>query len=117
MLNQVVLVGRLAYDPDLKELENGKKVTNVTLAVPRSYKNSEGVYETDFIDCTIWNGVAENTSQYCRQGDIIGVRGRLQKDSYEKDGENKTRMNVVAEKVTFLSSKSQEKNNVERDDR
>lgn len=117
MLNQVILVGRLAQNPEVQELENGRKVANITLAVPRPFKNHEGVYETDFIDCTLWNGVAENASLYCEQGDIIGVKGRLQKDSYEKDGENRTRMNVVAEKVTFLSSKSHEKNNVERDDR
>ena len=117
MLNQVILVGRLARNPEVQELENGKKVANITLAVPRSFKNHEGEYETDFIDCTLWNGVAENASLYCEQRDIIGVKGRLQKDSYEKDGENRTRMNVVAEKVTFLSSKSHEKNNVERDDR
>ena len=117
MLNQVILVGRLARNPEVQELENGKKVANITLAVPRSFKNHEGEYETDFIDCTLWNGVAENASLYCEQGDIIGVKGRLQIDSYEKDGENRTRMNVVAEKVTFLSSKSHEKNNVERDDR
>lgn len=117
MLNQVILVGRLARNPEVQELENGKKVANITLAVPRSFKNHEGEYETDFIDCTLWNGVAENASLYCEQGDIIGVKGRLQKDSYEKDGENRTRMNVVAEKVTFLSSKSHEKTNVERDDR
>ena len=117
MLNLVILVGRLARNPEVQELENGKKVANITLAVPRSFKNHEGEYETDFIDCTLWNAVAENASLYCEQGDIIGVKGRLQKDSYEKDGENRTRMNVVAEKVTFLSSKNHEKNNVERDDR
>ena len=117
MLNQVILVGRLARNPEVQELENGKKVANITLAVPRSFKNHEGEYETDFIDCTLWNGVAENASLYCEQGDIIGVKGRLQKDSYEKDGENRTRMNVVAEKVTSLSSKNHEKNYVERDDR
>ena len=117
MLNQVILVGRLARNPEVQELENGKKVANITLAVPRSFKNHEGEYETDFIDCTLWNGVAENASLYCEQGDIIGVKGRLQKDSYEKDGENRTRMNVVAEKVTFLSRKKKKKNNVERDDR
>ena len=73
MLNQVILVGRLARNPEVQELENGKKVANITLAVPRSFKNHEGEYETDFIDCTLWNGVAENASLYCEQGDIIGV--------------------------------------------
>ena len=53
MLNQVVLVGRLVRDPELRETEEGKKVTNITIAVPRSYKNIDGEYDTDFIDCTL----------------------------------------------------------------
>ena len=55
MLNQVVLVGRLTSDLEAKELEDGKKVTNMTLAIPRSFKNAEGEYETDFVECT--NGI------------------------------------------------------------
>ena len=69
MLNQLVLVGRLVREPELKETENGKKVTNITLAVSKNYKNAEGVYDTDFIDCTLWNSVAENTAEYCKVGD------------------------------------------------
>ena len=61
-------------------------VSNITLAVPRSYKNKEGVYDTDFIDVTLWNAVGENTAEYCRKGDIVGVKARLQADTYEKDG-------------------------------
>ena len=108
MLNQIVIVGRLVQDPEIKELENGKKVTNITLAVPRSYKNSEGIYETDFIPCIVWNRLAENTEEFCKKGDIVGVKGRLQTDTYEKDGKNITKLNVVAEKVTFLSSKKED---------
>ena len=80
MLNQVVLVGRLTKDLEKKELEDGKKVLNMTLAIPRSYKNADGVYETDFVDCTLWNQIAETTSEYCKKGDILGVKGRLQTD-------------------------------------
>ena len=98
MLNQTILVGRLVQDPEIKELENGNKVTNITLAIPRSYKNSNGEYETDFIDCVLWNGIAENTEEFCKKGDIIGVKGRLQR----LEGNE---LQVVAEKVTFLSSK------------
>ncbi|MBQ7790408.1 MAG: single-stranded DNA-binding protein [Bacilli bacterium] len=104
MLNQVVMVGRLVADPEVKETENGKKVSNITLAVQRSYKNAEGVYETDFIDCTLFDGVAHNTAEYCHKGDIVGVKGRIQTDIYEKDGENKKSTSLIAEKITFLSS-------------
>ena len=101
MLNQIVLVGRLVQDPEIKELENGNKVTNITLAVKRSYKNFNGEYETDFIDCVLWNGIAENTSEYCKKGDIIGVKGRLQRLSGDE-------LQVIAERVTFLSSKKED---------
>ena len=109
MLNQVVLVGRLTKNLETKELEDGKKVLNMTLAIPRSYKNVDGVYETDFVDCTLWNQIAETTSEYCKKGDILGVKGRLQTDNYEKeDGSKVYKLNVIAEKVTFLSSRSNE---------
>ena len=105
MLNQLVVIGRLTKDPELRQTENGKNVTNITLAVPRSYKNSNGEYETDFIDCVLWSGVAESTSEYCKKGDLIGVKGRVQTRVYEKDEVKKFATEVVAEKVTFLSSK------------
>ena len=109
MLNQVVLVGRFTKDLEVKELEDGKKVTNMTLAIPRSFKNAEGEYETDFIDCSLWNSIAENTAEYCKKGDIVGVKGRLQSSSFEKeDGNKEFRTQVMAEKVTFLSSRSKD---------
>ena len=120
MLNQTVLVGRLASDPEVKELEDGKKVSNMTLAVQRSYKNADGQYDTDFIDCVLWNNVAENTAEYCHKGDIVGVKGRIQTNTYEVDGEKRKSTEIIAEKVTFLSSKSkdnesEEKENSEQD--
>ena len=110
MLNQVVMVGRLVEKPILEENENGKKVCNITLAVPRSYKNAEGIYETDFIKCTLWNVIAENTAEYCEKGDLVGVKGRLETSVYEKENGEKYRItSVVAEKVSFLSSGKTEK--------
>lgn len=104
MLNQVVLVGRLTSNPEIITTENGKKMTSITVAVQRSYKNMDGLYETDFIRCILWNGVAASTHEYCRSGDVVGVKGRLQTRSYEKDDEKKFIMEVIADKVTFLSS-------------
>lgn len=114
MLNQVVLVGRLVDDPVVQEHENGSKSSYLKLAIPRSYKNAEGEYDVDFIDCKLWNNIAQNTSEYCRKGDIVGVKGRVQSSSYEKDGEKKFSMDIVAEKVTFLSSKSKNEPESER---
>lgn len=106
VLNQTVIVGRLVKDPELNETGTGKKVTNITLAVPRSYKNMNGEYDTDYISCVLWEGIAENTSEYCRKGDLVGVKGRIQSRKIEVDDEYPRKvLEVVAEKVTFLSSK------------
>ena len=102
MLNQVVIVGRLVEKPIVEENENGKKVCNITLAVPRSYKNAEGIYDTDFIKCTLWNVIAENTTEYCDKGDLVGVKGRLQCLSGNE-------LQLIAEKVSFLSSSKTKK--------
>ena len=105
MLNQVVLVGRIVKTPELRETENGKKTATVTLAVPRNYKNNEGEYDTDFLDCTMWTNVAENTSEYCQTGDMVGVKGRIQTRVIEnEDGTKKKKTEIVAEKVTFLAT-------------
>lgn len=105
MLNQVILVGRLVQTPILQLTDNGKKVSSITLAVPRAYKNQSGEYDTDFLDCTLWTGIAENTAEYCKTGDIIGVKGRLQTRMIEKDdGSRYKKVEIVAERVTFLSS-------------
>ena len=101
MLNQVVIVGRLVEKPILEANQNGKKVCIITLAVPRSFKNDEGIYDTDFIKCTLWNGIAENTVEYCDKGDLVGVKGKLECLCGSE-------LQVVAEKVTFLSSKKVE---------
>ena len=97
MLNQVVLVGRLTKNVEVKDF-NEKKVAVIELAVQRSFNNEKGEYETDNIEITLWNSIAENTAEYCIKGDIIGVKGRLQTED--------DRIKVIAEKITFLSSKS-----------
>ena len=107
MLNQVVLVGRLTDDLTVTEYEKGKKVTTLILAVQRTVKNSDGIYEADFIKCTLWNAIADSTAEYCKKGDIVGIKGRLQVSSYEdKEGKKQYSTEVIAEKVTFLSSKN-----------
>ena len=111
MFNNVVLIGRLTTKPELKTYEDGIKVCNVTLAVMRPFKNQNGEYDTDFLDCTLWTGIAENTAEYCKTGDIIGIKGRLQTKIIEKDdGTKYKKVDVIAEKVTFLSSAKSTKN-------
>ncbi len=111
MLNQVVLVGRLVEDPKLVELEGGQKTCDIKLAVQRSYKNANGEYDVDFITCKLWEGVASNTVEYCKKGDIVGVKGRLQTEKLEKeDGAAEYKTNVISEKITFLSSRKEGEN-------
>ena len=106
MLNQAVLVGRIVQEPVLKKTENGKNVANITLAVPRSYKNHDGEYETDFINCVLWMGIAENTVEYCKKGDLVGIRGHIQtRMSDTEDDKKRQYVEVVAEKITFLAGK------------
>lgn len=96
MLNQTVLVGRIVKDIE----QEGETKAVVTVAVPRSYKNADGEYDTDFIPCVLWNGIATNTLECCKKGDLIGVKGRIQS--------NENEITVVAEKITFLSSKKED---------
>lgn len=105
MQNVVFLIGRLVSDPEIKKSENEKDYTTITLAVQRAYKNTEGLYESDFIRCKLWNGIAKNVGEYCHKGDLIGVKGKIQIRSYEEDKETKYITEIIADKVSFLSSK------------
>lgn len=108
MLNQIILVGRLTRDISVHKTDKGSKVATISLAIPRSFKNMDGNYDTDFVDCVAFDGVAENTSEYCGKGDIVGVKGRVQSRTIEKEGKTEYLMEIIAEKVTFLSSKKLE---------
>ena len=113
MMNNFFGVGRLVADPEVKESENGKKYSNFTIAVQRSYKNADGVYDADFLDVVAFGPMAETTSEYCKKGDIIGIKGRVETSSYEnEDGEKKKSTQIVADRISFISSKAKDINNV-----
>ena len=98
MLNQAILVGRLVGEPTtIVEEDNGKDFTIITLACNRSFKNALGVYETDFIKVRLFGQVATNTIEYCKNGDLIGVKGRI-----ESEGD---RIIIIGDKITFLASR------------
>lgn len=112
-MNNVILVGRLTEDPKITELDANKKVTSVVIAVNRNFKNTEGIYETDFIRCILWNSIAANTKEYCHCGDVIGLKGRLQSSKYVDENEKTHYVTeVIAERVTFLSSKKVDESEV-----
>ncbi len=99
MLNQIVLVGRIK---EIKENKKNKYVV-MTLAIPQTFKNVDGEYDTNFIDIKMFGGIAESTKECCKIGDIVGAKGRVQKL------ENDKQLNIIAERVTFLSSKAPRK--------
>lgn len=106
-MNNVVLIGRLTNDLELKEVGESK-VINFTLAVPRTYKNSEGEIEADFINCSIWNTSAENMNTYCKKGDMLAVEGNLYTSTYEKDEVKHYKTEVRVNRVKFLQPKKVE---------
>ncbi len=106
MINNVVLVGRLTRDPELKITPSNTPVVNFTLAVNRSFTNQAGEREADFIGCVVWNRQAENLARYMRQGSLIGVEGRIQTRTYESDQGTRYVTEVFANSIQFLESKS-----------
>ena len=105
MLNEIILVGRLTNNIVVNTTDKGKKIGNLTLAVPRSFKNMDGLYETDFIPCLLWEEKATLAKDYCHTGDIVGIKGRLQSRIVETEQGKRNQLEVVAERLTFLSSK------------
>ena len=108
MINNVVLVGRLVRDVDLKYTNSGRAATNFTLAVNRDFKNEQGVNEADFISCAAFGKQAENMARFLGKGSLIGVEGRISTRSYQaKDGKTVYVTEVITSKIGFLESKKQ----------
>ncbi|MEA4821496.1 MAG: single-stranded DNA-binding protein [Erysipelotrichales bacterium] len=106
MINRVVLVGRLVRDPnELRRSVNNNAVTSFTIACDNRFAKQEE-NKTDFINCVVWNKTAEFVSQYARKGSLVGVEGRLQSRSYEKDGRRVYVLEVVCDNVQLLEPKS-----------
>ena len=105
MINNVVLVGRTTKDMELKHSNRGSAYVQFILAVNRTFKDENGEQQADFITCVAWNKTAETLSKYVQKGALIGVEGRLQVRSYEKDGSRQWVSEVVINRFTFLESK------------
>ncbi|MDM7320465.1 single-stranded DNA-binding protein [Streptomyces sp. P17] len=108
MINNVVLVGRLTKDPDLRYTGNGTAVAAFTMAVERSFNGADGQKQTDFISCVVWRKQAETLANYTRKGSLLGVQGRLQSRSYDnQQGQKVFVTEVVVEEFQFLETKAQ----------
>lgn len=106
MINNVVLVGRLTRDPELKFTPNGAAVATFTLAVNRNFTNQSGQREADFINCVIWRKPAETLANYAKKGTLLGVTGRIQTRSYDNpQGQRVYVTEVVAETFQLMESK------------
>lgn len=105
MLNKVILMGRMARDPELRRTGTGVAVCSFTLAVDRDFKGQNGEKETDFIDVVTWRGTAEFVSKYFSKGRLAAVVGSLQIRNWEKDGVKHRSAEIIADNVYFGESR------------
>ena len=109
-MNKLLLVGRLTADPELKESKKDCFSCRFSIAVRRNYKNSEGEYEADFINCVAFNGQAELINDFCSKGQLVSVVGHIQTGTYtDSEGVNRRSFDCIVENLTFLESKKEEK--------
>ena len=109
MINNVVLVGRLTRDAELRYTQSNIAVATFTLAVNRPFKNEAGEREADFINCVIWRQSAENLANWAKKGALIGITGRIQTRNYEnQQGQRVYVTEVVADNFQLLESRNQQ---------
>ncbi|MER2175521.1 MAG: single-stranded DNA-binding protein [Carnobacterium sp.] len=110
MINNVVLVGRLTKDADLRYTSSGTAVASFTLAVNKAFKKENEEQKADFINCVIWRKTAESLANYTSKGSLVGIEGRIQTRSYDnQQGQRVYVTEVVAEVVSFLDTKNSQK--------
>ena len=107
MINRTVLVGRLTKDPEIRYTQSGMAVANFTMAVNRQFTNANGEREADFISCIVWRKAAENFCNYTHKGSLVGIDGRIQTSSYEKEGQRVYSTQVVVDSFSLLEPKQQ----------
>ncbi|HZM64217.1 MAG TPA: single-stranded DNA-binding protein [Candidatus Saccharimonadales bacterium] len=108
-VNQVTLMGNLTRDPELRQTPSGQSVCSFSLALNRAYKDQSGEWQeaTDYIDCVCWGPLAERVSQYLSKGRRALVQGRLQSRSWEQEGQKRSKVEVLANDVTFLDGRGE----------
>lgn len=109
-LNVVAIMGRLAADPQMRQTQSGKSVASFRVAVDRGRKDANGQNQTDWLDVVAWDKTADFVSRYFPKGSMVAVTGRLQSRNYQdKNGNNRTAIEIVANQVSFCGEKKQEK--------
>lgn len=108
-MNKVCLTGRTTKDIELKYNQNNVAITSFALAVTRKFKNQNGEYESDFINCIAYKSTAELLNKYVKKGDLLGIEGRIQTRNYEdKDGKRVYVTEVIVDSIDFLQSRKDE---------
>lgn len=105
--NQVILMGNLTRDPELRTIPSGQSVCSFSMALNRSFKGADGNWQeaTDYIDVVAWGPLGERVAQYLSKGRPALVNGRIQSRSWEQDGQKRSKVEVVAQDVTFLGGR------------
>ena len=107
-MNKVILIGRTTKEIVATQTNSGIDIANFTLAVQRKFRNADGEFETDFINCVAWRKTAELVGKYVKKGDRLGVVGELQTRSYEaQDGTRRYITEVLVNEIEFLTSKNE----------
>lgn len=110
-MNNVVLIGRLTHEPELRFTNSNKAVLNSSIAVQRNFTNQDGEKEVDFINIQVWGKQAENLQKYCSKGSKIAILGQLRVDYFDKsDGTKGYKVYVLANNVQFLDTKKEKSN-------
>jgi single-strand DNA-binding protein len=105
-MNKAVIVGRLVRDPDVRALNDGKTVSNFTVAVDRRFKNKNGEKEADFIPVVVFGKPAEFVAEYVKKGNMVSVAGRITTGSYDnKEGKKVYTTEITADEVNSIGSK------------
>lgn len=105
-MNKVILIGNLTRDPEKRTTQNGTSVAAFTVAVQRKFKNADGGYDTDFINCVAWRSTADFVGQYFTKGSKIALTGSLQTRDYtDKNGNKRSTTEVIADDVEFVTKK------------
>ncbi|MCC6124002.1 MAG: single-stranded DNA-binding protein [Pirellulales bacterium] len=107
--NRVILIGNLTRDPELRYLQSGMAVVDLGLAVNDKRKNAAGEWidETTFVDVTVWGRTAEVAGEYLTKGSPVFIEGRLKLDTWETDGQKRSKLKVVCEKMQLIGAKGQ----------
>lgn len=116
--NQVILMGNLTRDPELRTIPSGQSVCSFSLALNRSFKGADGNWQeaTDYVDVVAWGPLGERVAQYLSKGRPCLVNGRLQSSSWEKDGVKRSKVEVNAQDVTFLGGRNEGSETAEQND-